>query len=174
MDKELFRKTEGKLYRYYKNKNEIYKIENKIRSLENIKRNIEDDIKNANVIIDYYKNGIGIQERVQTSASGSSYAEQELCRAITKLEDEHVKVAKKILKNKAKIRHIEEFIKYMDDNIGQLTEEDKRFIELKYGDGKNPTQISMILNMAQATAYRKREEVVKAVAEYENTFLFKI
>ena len=52
-----------------------------------------------------------------------------------------------------------------------LQEEDKRFLELKYGDKKNILQISLRLNIAQATAYRKREELVEVIAEYENTFL---
>ena len=78
---------------------------------------------------------------------------------------------KKILKSRAKLREIERYVDHMDRNIKMLQEEDKRFLELKYGDKKNILQISMILNIAQATAYRKREELVEVVAEYENTFL---
>ncbi|MGG7176213.1 transcriptional regulator [Clostridium paraputrificum] len=171
MDKELFRKTEGRLYRYYKSKNDIYKLEIEIESLENRKQVIEHDIKSSNVTIDYYQNGIGITERVQSSSTGTSYAETEMCKEIEKLEREHLRVTKKILKSKAKVRDIEEFINHMDHNIEQLSEEDKRFIELKYGDKKNILQISLIINMAQATCYRKRGELVQAIAEYDFTLL---
>lgn len=171
MDKELFRKTEGKLYRYYESKKKIYSIKEDILRLEREVRTIEYDIRHSNVIIDYYQNGTGIQERVQSSATGTSYAENEMCKQIERLEKEHVDKTKKILKNRSKIREMERYIDYMDRNIRMLQEEDKRFIELKYGDKKNILQISMRLNMAQATAYRKREELVEAVAEYENMFL---
>ncbi|MBS5886680.1 transcriptional regulator [Clostridium sp.] len=171
MDKELFRKTEGKLYRYYESKKKIYGIKEDIARLEREVRTIEYDIRHSNVTIDYYQNGTGIQERVQSSSTGTSYAENEMCKQIERLEKEHVEKTKKILKNRSKIRDMERYIDYMDRNIRMLQEEDKRFLELKYGDKKNILQISMRLNMAQATAYRKREELVEAVAEYENMFL---
>lgn len=166
MDKELFRKTEGKLYRYYQSKKKIHAINNEISNLEYRKERIEYDIKHSNVIIEYYQNGTGLQERVQSSPSGSSYAETEMCKEIEKLEEEHLKVVKQILKKKAKIRELEEFIQHMNENIGLLNEEDKRFIELKYGDRKNLLYISIKLNMSKTTAYRKREEIVENIAEY--------
>lgn len=169
MDKELFDKTESMLYRYFNSKKKIVAINNEISNLIYRRDKVEYDIKHANVAIDYYQNGIGIQERVQSSPSGSSYAENQMCKEIEKLEREHLQLNKIILRRKAKIREMEAFINHMDNNISQLNEEDKRFLELKYGDGKNPIQISMILNIAQATAYRKRDELVEIVAEYENT-----
>lgn len=171
MDKELFRKTEGKLYRYYESKKKIYRIKEDIARLEREIETIEYDIRHSNVIIDYYQNGTGIQERVQSSSTGTSYAEAEMCKQIERLEKEHIDKAKKVLKNRSKIRDMERYIDYMDRNIRMLQEEDKRFLELKYGDKKNILQISMRLNIAQATAYRKREELVEAIAEYENMFL---
>lgn len=171
MDKELFRKTEGKLYRYYKSKSKIYRLKNEISFLESKLKRIESYIKNTNVTIDYYQNGAGISERVQTSSSGSSYAETEICREIEKLEKNHVYTYKKILKLKAKIEELEEFIFHMEANIGQLNEEAKRFLELKYGDEKNLIYISMTLNMSKTTAYRKREELVENIASYDDSLL---
>lgn len=167
MDKELFRKTEGKLYRYYQSKKKIRELNNEISSLEYHKERVEYDIRHANVTIDYYQNGTGLQERVQSSPSGSSYAETEMCKEIEKLEREHLRINKKILKIKAKIRELEEFIRHMNENVEQLNGEDKRFIELKYGDRKNLLYISIKLNMSKTTAYRKREEIVESIAEYE-------
>lgn len=171
MDKDLFKKTEGKLYRYYQSKKKIYILKKEVDSLKNTKETIEYDIKHANVAIDYYQNGVAIQERVQSSPNGISYAETEMCKEIGKLEKEHLKVNKKILRIKSKIRELEEFIRYMDNNIEQLAEEDKRFLELKYGDKKSLIYISMELNIAQATAYRKREEIIQTISEYDFNIL---
>lgn len=172
LDKELFKKTEGKLYRYYQSKKKIYVLKNEIDSLDSTKETIEYDIRHANVAIDYYQNGTGIQERVQSSPTGSSYAETEMCKEIEKLEKEHLKINRKILKIKSKIRELEEFIRYMDNNIEQLGEEDKRFLELKYGDKKNLLYISIKLNMSKTTAYRKREELIDNISEYEQSIIF--
>ena len=171
MDKKLFRKTEGKLYRYYESKKKIYSIKEDIAWLEREIKTIEYDIRHSNVTIDYYQNGTGLQERIQSSPTGTSYAESEMCKMIERLEREHLEKTKKILKYKSKLRDMERYIEYMKKNIDLLNEEDKRFLELKYGDKKNILQISLKLNMAQATAYRKREELVEVIAEYENTFL---
>lgn len=167
MDKELFRKTEGKLYRYFKLKNTSEALKENISWLESKIKEVERDIKTTNVTIDYYQSGIGINERVQSSSTGTSYAEAEIIKEITKLEREHCNMVKRLLKCKAKLREVEEFTKHMDYNIKSLNEEDKRFLELKYGECANILKISRLMNMAQTTAYRKREELIENIANFD-------
>ncbi|GAA0069237.1 hypothetical protein UT300003_07600 [Clostridium sardiniense] len=171
MDKEIFKKTEGNLYRYFEYKKKIYYLKQWIKQLKGRLERIEKDIRNANVTIDYYQNGAGISERVQTSPNGSSFAEEQMCKEITKLEKEHLIISKKILKNNHKIRELEEYVDNMETNLNTLCEEDIRFIELKYGDKKSILTISQKLNIAQATAYRKREEIIYNITEFKNTLL---
>ncbi|HHD2820126.1 TPA: transcriptional regulator [Clostridium perfringens] len=171
MDKTLFDKTEEALYKYFKYKKKIYSFRERVGYLENRLLGIEEDIKNANVTIDYYKNGIGISERVQTSSKGTSFAEEQICREIGKLEREHIVITKKIFRIRADIRYLNDYVSNMDLNLSTLNEEDRRFIELKYGDRKSILAISQNLNIAQATAYRKREEIIELVAEFKNTLL---
>ncbi|SHK38535.1 hypothetical protein SAMN02745248_02422 [Hathewaya proteolytica DSM 3090] len=168
MDKELFRKTEGKLYRYYRQKRKIEGYNRQIETLERSIEEIEQNIRDTNVTIDYFQNGQGIEERVQTSSTGSSYAESQIIKAITSLEKELGFKTRKIVKLKAKVRETKEFISYMEYNLSMLEEEDKQFIELKYGDGRNIIYISQTLNIAQATCYRKREELIHNIAQFEN------
>lgn len=167
MDKELFRKTEGKLYRYFRLKNTSEALKETIAWLETKIKEVEQDIKTTNVTIDYYQSGIGISERVQSSSTGTSYAEGEIIKEITKLEREHCNMVKRLLKSKAKLREVEEFTKHMDYNIKSLNEEDKRFLELKYGECANILKISRLMNMAQTTAYRKREELIENISNFE-------
>ncbi|WP_460292593.1 transcriptional regulator [Clostridium tertium] len=168
MDKELFRKTEGKLYRYYESKKHLFGLNEKITRLENHKETIEYDIRHTNIRIDPFQNGAGINERVQTSSNGTSYAEQEMIREIERLERERVKVVKQILKTKAKKRELENYISNMDFNINMLNEESKRFLELKYSDKAKVIAIAQKMNMAVATVYRIREEIVENVANFMN------
>lgn len=171
MDKNIFRKTEEALYKYFKYKKKIYRLKSRESYLENRLIAIESDIKNANVTIDYYQNGAGISERVQTSSKGTSFAEEQICREIGKLEREHIITTKKLFRIRADIRYLNDYVSNMDLNLSTLNEEDRRFIELKYGDKKSILAISQSLNIAQATAYRKREEIIELVAEFKNTLL---
>ncbi|HAT4339421.1 TPA: transcriptional regulator [Clostridium perfringens] len=171
MDKTLFKKTEEALCRYFKYKKKIYKLKGRESYLENRLHGIEEDIKNANVTIDYYQNGAGISERVQTSSKGTSFAEEQICREIGKLEREHIIITKKLFRTRADIRYLNDYVSNMNLNLSTLNEEDRRFIELKYGDRKSILAISQNLNIAQATAYRKREEIIELVAEFKNTLL---
>ncbi|MDZ4992625.1 hypothetical protein GNF80_06495 [Clostridium perfringens] len=171
MDKALFDETEKVLYKYFKYKKKIYKLKGREKYLENRLNVIEEDIKNANVTIDYYQNGMGISERVQTSSKGTSFAEEQICREIGKLEREHITITKKLFRTRADIRYLNDYVSNMDLNLSTLNEEDRRFIELKYGDEKSILSISQSLNIAQATAYRKREEIIELVADFKNTLL---
>ena len=165
MDKELFKKTEGRIYKYYTCKKKRHLLELEISNLERKLKEVEQDIRRANVSIDYYQNGNGITERVQSSPSGSSYAETEMCKEIGKLEIEHLNINKRILRLKAKIRELDNFIRHMDNGITNLIEEDKVFLELKYADKKSLLYISIKMNMSKTTAYRKREELVQKIAK---------
>lgn len=168
MDKELFRKTEGKLYRYYESKKSLRGLDNRIAELEYDREVIEYDIKHTNVRIDPYQNGVGINERVQTSSSSTSHAEQEMIRAIEKLEEERVKTTKQILKIKAKKRELKNYISNIEFNINMLNEESKRFLELKYSDKAKVITIAQKMNMAVATVYRIREEILENIANFMN------
>lgn len=168
MDKELFRKTEGMLYRYYESKKALFGLSEKIARLEHHKDVIEYDIKHTNIRIDPYQNGIGINERVQASSSGTSYAEKEIIKEIERLERERAKIIKQILKTKAKKRELENYISNMDFNINMLNEESKRFLELKYSDKAKVIAIAQKMNMAVATVYRTREEIVDNIANFMN------
>lgn len=165
MDDKLFKETEAILYKYYQSKLDKKRLEKDILVTEKLLKDIEQDIKSVNVNIDYYQSGMQLSERVQTSSDGTSYAENEICRAIGRLEAEHKKVFKSLLSKRYKLRRYTELISSMEDKLKRLSEEDNRFLELKYGDKKNILQISMIMSMAQATAYRKRENLIKKVAE---------
>lgn len=168
MDKEVFRKTEGRLYRYFRYKKEIQNMKRRIEFLEEQVNEIEISIKNVHkyINVDPYQNGAGISERVQTSSNGTSYVEGEMEREVTKLEKEQCNKIKKIHKLKASIREKESYVKSMDFNIEMLQEEDKRFIELKYGDEEEVPIIAIKLSMARATAYRKREELVENISQF--------
>lgn len=160
MNKEMFNKIESKLYNYFKNKKTIYSLKDKITNLENKLNKIKEDIKCINITIDDYKS-VGFDERVQTSLKAGSTFENQICAEIGKLEEEYIITFRKLLKTKRDLRDKEDYINSFKSKINILEEEDKRFLELKYADSESILTIARKLNIAQATAYRKREEIVE-------------
>lgn len=168
IDKDTFKKTEGRLYRHYRQLKDIDKLEYVCRELESQKEKIRKDIQETNICLEEESRSITYEERVQTSSSGS-YAENEVVRQIENLEKEWKYVRKKLLKKKARIRELERQVASLKYNIGMLSEESKRFIEWKYGECKSVDWIAAeMYGGARSTAYRKREELVEDIANWCN------
>jgi hypothetical protein len=168
MDKELFKKTEGRVYMNFKYKREIYSLRKRVEVIENQIKDIDDSIRNVHkyINVDPYQNGVEILEKVQTSRNCASYMEIEMEKEITKLEKEQSNKIKSMHKFEVRIRDMEFYVRNMGIYIEMLSEEDKKFIEYKYGKGKKVSYIAMELSVAIATIYRKQEELVRNIACY--------
>lgn len=168
IDKETFRKTEGRLYRYYSQLKLIDKLKHNVVVLYKQLEAIERDLRTTNIKIDPVESRSFdySKERVTSSNTGASYAENEIIRAIERLEKEYIYKKRKMLKLHARIRQMEEEIEDMKYNLSLLNEESKQFIEWKYGEKKSIEFIAQRLAIAPATAYRKREELVEEIAQF--------
>ena len=167
MEENTFKKTESKLYRYYEYKSKIQKLRRKVDDLEDQINTLDNQIRNVHkyINLDTMPPGSGCGERVQTSISGTSYMEKQMEQEVTKLEKRKVEKIKNKIKTENKIADMQSFIRIMDTNIEYLSEEDKRFIEYFYGAKNKIPFISMQLNLAVATCYRRREEIVRNIAD---------
>ncbi|MDO6356092.1 sigma factor-like helix-turn-helix DNA-binding protein, partial [Caloramator sp. CAR-1] len=164
---EIFRKTEGMLYRYFRDKKKLGRMKHKIEILEQKIRKLTEDIKNTNVTLKTDLQSIAYDKPyIQSNSDGSSQAEKELIRLITKLEEELKRTIKEKLKLKAKVIDIETRIADIEYAINQMSEEAKQIIEMKYGDGYSIYYIADMLNMGKSTIARKREEIVEDFAKY--------
>lgn len=159
MNKEIFKRIEGKLYNYYKEKKMIYILKDNILNLEKRLEEVKQDIKYINVSVDDYKSA-GFGERVQTSLKAGSTFENQICTEIGKLEQEYTFMLRKILKTKRQLRESKNYIKTFNNKLESLGEEDKRFLELKYSSKESMVAIARKLNIAEITAYRKREDIL--------------
>lgn len=170
LDKEIFRKTEGRLYRYYKQLKIVEKLKNKVVLLWKQKEQLQKEMVELKHMNIETGNNMGIDysgDRIQSSSSGVGEAEREVIRYINNLEREYNYTVKKMLKTRAKIRDIEVQIQDMQFNLAMLNEESKRFIEWKYGEEKSIEWIAEEMYAgARSTAYRKREELVEDIAQW--------
>ncbi|WP_027624395.1 hypothetical protein [Clostridium lundense] len=164
MDKEILKRTEKILCRYYYHIKTIEKFKNQVVILWKQKEDIEEDIQNTNITLEGGIKSISYGEKVQNSFDSTSYAEKEAIRAIEKLEKELVYKKQKILKLHTRIREIEVIIGDIDYNINLLEEDDRKLLRYKYGDNKSVEEISIIFNMSRATAYRKKDNLVSHMA----------
>jgi len=170
ISEQAFKKTEGMLYRYYRNIRKKDRLKHKKYTLENRIEQIKRDIKTINIELDDNVKAIDYsKEKIQSSSVGSGL-EQSLMEEITKLENELKTIIKAKLKLQAKIRLLETEISDIEYVINQLSEEYKQLVELKYGNSMkiSNTAIGMKLNMTEATVRRKRVEVVETIAKWMN------
>lgn len=171
LNKETFRKIEGSLYGYFKQLKLIKKFKQKIVLLKKQQEEIKEEMRSLKALnIDSYTN-MGIdysRDPVQTSSSGSGEGEIRTLMYINDLEKEYQRKVENMYKLNAKIRDIEIEVEDMKHNIEQLDEEQKKFIEWKYKEGKSIEWISIeMLGGAKSTAYRKRDEIIKSLAELD-------
>ena len=164
--KEIYKKTERALYGYYDDEKEIKNISAEVEMLESNICEIEEDIKNTNIKIDYYQNGVSISERVQTSSLGISFAEREICNAIEKLENEHAMKTRRLLKLKKRLRKIKEKNSRMKLNLEMLENDLQMILKYKYSDKKSVQSIALALNYSNSTAGRRKDQLVLNVAQF--------
>lgn len=165
IDKDTFRKIEGRLYKYYRQLKEIDKLEYRCEILEQQKEKIRQDLRETNITIEEESRSVTYEERVQNSPSGTSYAEAAVMREITKLEEEWKYIRRKILKNHARIREFKKQNADMDYIIGLLSTECKLVAEEKYKHENSLEEIGEKLHMSKSAANRKREDIVNAIAK---------
>lgn len=173
MDKTLFKKTEWQLYNYFEKDLKIKAAESK-RDL--LKKNIEElerKIKTTDVSLSSDVKSIGFSERVQTSNDGVSAAEKNMINIIERLEREIEKKEAQIIDLELFIMESKEKNETLDDYIGWLSEQHRKFLEYKYRDKLKNWEIANNLNISEVTCTRMKNELVEDVARWEESFLAK-
>lgn len=174
MDKETFKKTEGKLYGYFRDISEINILEDECMDLQSQTESIEWDIKHCNVCVtpdSHMSPSFG--EKVQTSPTGESVAEKGIVREIEKLEDELKYVSGKLRRNRARIRQLKRNISPLKKvlTVPPLSKEMMDFIEYKYKLDKGFGWIaSEMYGGVRSTAYRRREEILEDIVKWGSLY----
>lgn len=174
IDKALFRKTEGQLYNYFFDIEDLKRVRAEIVSLNETIKNLDKRIKECNVKIDPFPNGAGTSERVQTSINTSSYIEREISKAIGDMEKEQAHKIRKLFKLECRERNLSYKVENMRRNIEMLKPEYKKFLELKYNqvkyDKMGMRDIALELNMGKNKAYDLREALVNDIARFNRNW----
>lgn len=162
-DRNINRKIEGILYRHFKKKSSIRSLYNSLTLIENRIRNIKEDIKECNVEIQDYLQGIRYDNlNVQENSNPAESAiERSLIRSIEKLEYELAQELRKRNKKKMRIRDLERKTKEIDSLLCKLDEEEIKICELTYADNWSERRIAYTMNIGKSTINRKKEKIIK-------------
>ncbi|MBY6950330.1 hypothetical protein [Clostridium botulinum] len=167
LDKKLYSKTEGRLYRYFRDTEEIDKLENRCMELEKTKESLSQDIRNTNVSIDAELGmTIGYEERVQTSNTGVSRAEQGIIKEIERMQREWKQTRKQILKNHARIREIQRQNADMNYLFRNMETEYRLIAEMKYKEKLGLEKIGERLHIDKSTVKRKKDKIVRDASKF--------
>ncbi|URZ06467.1 hypothetical protein [Clostridium felsineum] len=167
IDKETFRKTERKIYNYFKKDRVINSLKHKANILNKQVDQIENQLKTTNIDIPEESRAMTYEERVQTSSTGESYAERTLMNITEKKIMELDRKKKEIADIEEQIRDIEVDSIIIGDNIRTLKKYYYKPLELKYREELPDWLVGNRLHISQSQACRRRKEAIKKVADWE-------
>lgn len=168
IDKETFRKTEKKLYNYFRKDRKISGLSRKIELLKKQLEEIDHKLKSIDIDIPEESRAMTYEERVQTSSDGSSYAERAAMRITDNLLKEYARKNEEISYIEAEIRNIEADNIIIGANINGLRDEDIEFLKEKYAKEFPDWEVGMNLNMSQSKVTRKRQKLIENVARWDD------
>ena len=164
MDKDLFKKTERSLYKYYSKDKSIKALKEKIDILDKQIFRINEEIKRCDVNIKIESSSPSFEERVQTSGDGTSYVEREMIRLI----DIKIKRRSNLLLKKEKIlEEIDELeldFKNIEWRVKDFEGESKTLLEMKYKEKYSENYIATKMNINQSQVNRRKQQLIEKIA----------
>lgn len=167
MDKELFEKTESQLTRYFSKDKIIKSLTDKLSLLDKQIKSIDEDLRTSNISIEPESSSPSFEQKVQTSASGISYAEREIMR-VTEYKIKRM-TEKQMEKEKTleQIDKIELDYNFIKDAIEPIQGISKELLELKYKKGLGEQEIGNKLHLTQSQINKKKWRLVKKIADWD-------
>lgn len=169
MDKAIFKKVEGRLYRYYKDIESIEMYSKELELLKNQLEVIEDDKR----IFEYVRMepesmNISYEEKFGGNGEFNSHAERELFKQVEKLKKEGQYIRRRIHKLEYNIREIKRNINSLEYAIGISSKTCKDFLEYRYKDKLSLEEIADNMFLVKSTAIELRQRIIRSIADTLN------
>lgn len=161
----MYSKVEGMLYNHYRRKKRIQSLKSRLVRIENRIERLRRDIKECNIDLDDTLKAIDYSRDSIQSGEVTSNIERELERATDKILKELETSMKEKWKTIKKIRDLEKQVENIELLLEELTEEELRIVELKYGEQLNDREVSERLYMARSTMQRKKGIVIEFIID---------
>lgn len=166
--KTLYKETEDKLFKYFNRDRISTGLNSQLKTLNIQIERIEKELKEGSYInIEEQSSSPSFDERVQTSSTGTSYAESQ----VMKLTD--IKISRK---DKLEIDR-EYIINQLDDleciksemgwKVDQLSNNYKKMLDLIYKENMNEVQISFKLHLSQSQVNKRKNKILEQIFMWE-------
>ncbi|NAS18631.1 hypothetical protein GND98_012320 [Clostridium butyricum] len=166
--KTLYKETEDKLFKYFNRGRISTGLNSQLKTLNIQIERIEKELKEGSYInIEEQSSSPSFDERVQTSSTGTSYAESQ----VMKLTD--IKISRK---DKLEIDR-EYIINQLDDleciksemgwKVDQLSNNYKKMLDLIYKENMNEVQISFKLHLSQSQVNKRKNKILEQIFMWE-------
>lgn len=167
MDKELFEKTESKLFKYFNKGKMVKSLNEKLKILDKQIESIDNDLRECNISIESESSSPSFEERVQTSGTGISYAEREVMR-VTDLQIRR-KISKQ-LERQTVLEQLDE-IEIACNDIGWKIEEFegelKDILKYLYKDRLGENAIAEKMHIGQPQINKRKQQIIRKIALWD-------
>lgn len=167
MEKDLFKSTEEKLYRYYSKDKHISALKKRIILLDQQIELVDKDLRENNFSIEPESTAQQYTERVQTSGSGTSYVEREIMRVT---EAKIKRKAEKELERQNILERIDKIELDADEiewKIEDFSQELRTLLELKYKKKYGEQKIAMEMHIDQSQVNRRKQQIIRKIALWD-------
>lgn len=168
MNAQIFRQTEGLLYRYWKKKMRIERLQTIIQKLEDQAEEIKVELAEATPVprvVAAYKSDGGAVAPVG-GTKGLDNALESYDEIVFLLQARYVRLRRKMWSLKMRVGRLEEEIAGVEAAVNQLTTDERRIVEYRYLYKHSNYAIGQIMDLSESTVRRKRRGLVIKVAEY--------
>lgn len=163
MKEDKFKKTEGRIYRYFENIRTINLLKAENEELDKEYSSIETILKNNDFDFDISIGSPGFEERVQTSTTGESAVEKSILKQAEYLEKLQKNIRKAQVKNKVKILDLEKNNIKMRVVLAMLDEEQKTLVYKKYYQKLSIERIADELKVSRRKCFTMRKDIVEEI-----------
>ena len=168
IEREIFRKSEGILYRHFRKKRSLERLNRTLTFLERKTEQVKKDIHECNIEIDDNLRTINYNKLNIKTSDRKSVVEDALIESIERLQNELSFTYKKKVKIKIKARGLERKVSEMDNILKNLSEEELKIAELKYNDCFSNVKIAKLLHCSEFTIRRNRNKIIEYISNELN------
>lgn len=166
-DKKDLSNIENKLKNYFRKEALLLAKNKKLTTITKNMESLAEQIKTNNFSIPLESSSPSWGDKVQTSPSGTGYAERTLYNIVSRAEIELSKLADDKYATESEIRQIEIDCATLETNITLLDEESLKLIKMKYGEGRTDLYISDELNLERSSISKKKNKILEYIATWE-------
>jgi len=168
MNAEVFRQTEGLLYRYWKKKMRIERLKSVLQQIHDQAEQIRTELSHASpvpkVVAGYSKGMAWAAPFGKSEGLESSLADYD--ELIWKLQARFVDLRRREWSLRIRVWELEAEIDGLEAAVNQLDTDEKKIVEYRYLYKHSNVGIGKIMNYSEGTIRNKRRALVFKVADY--------